>query len=123
MTAYPNYRVSVELLLKHQDKILIAKRANNCDVNPGVWGIPAGKVKYEEVPKAAAIRELKEETGIDAQIVKELSCRTATIMSKGEKAYRLFFTYLMTATSPTLPNVQLSDEHSEYAWVSKDDLS
>lgn len=123
MSQYPNYRVSIEIILRNADRVLITKRADDCDVNPGGWSVPAGKVKYEEVPMVAALRELKEESGIDGHVLKELSCRAGTILSKGEKAYRLFFTYLVEANNKAEPpQVRLSEEHSDFVWVTAQDL-
>lgn len=34
-------------------------------IQPGTWGIPAGKVEAGETPLQAAIRETREEVGID----------------------------------------------------------
>jgi mutator protein MutT len=46
-------------------RVLLAKRANP----PRVWSLPGGKVEAGETPEAAAIREVREETGVDCEIV------------------------------------------------------
>lgn len=35
----------------------------------GEWSIPGGRLEWGETTKAGALRELKEETGVDAQLV------------------------------------------------------
>lgn len=50
------------------DKILI----DNCDNSP-FWGYPGGHVELGEDTRKAVIREIKEEVGIDAEIVKNLA--------------------------------------------------
>jgi 8-oxo-dGTP diphosphatase len=60
MIHHPNYRVSVEIILKKNDKILLTKRSEKVSVAPGVWNVPAGKVKFHEIPIEAAFREVKE---------------------------------------------------------------
>ena len=47
-------------------KVLLVKRA----VAPfaGLWSLPGGKLESRETPRQAACRELKEETGIEAEV-------------------------------------------------------
>ncbi|MCP4355052.1 MAG: NUDIX hydrolase [Proteobacteria bacterium] len=120
MSTYPNYRVSVELIIKKDNKILVGKRSTSTDVNPGNWSFPAGKVKYNEIPKDAVLREAKEETAFDVKIISELNCRTATIKRGEEDAYRLMYTYLVEPQGEQ--ELILNDEHSEFKWLSKEDL-
>ncbi len=48
-----------------EDHALLVRRANPPDA--GLWGFPGGKIEFGETVKAAATRELLEETGIDAE--------------------------------------------------------
>jgi ADP-ribose pyrophosphatase YjhB (NUDIX family) len=122
MTTYPNYRVAVEVMLKVDGKLLLMKRAPNCDVAPGVWSVPAGKVKYEEIPLKAVVRECFEETGIHVKIVREIDCRAFKTQIRGEEAFRLVYAYLVELVDGTNCEVKLSDEHKEFAWVDKNEI-
>jgi 8-oxo-dGTP diphosphatase len=56
---------AVIAVLVHEGRALLVRRANPPDA--GLWGFPGGKIEYGETVKAAALRELLEETGIQAQ--------------------------------------------------------
>ena len=46
------------------DRVLLVRRANPPDA--GKWGFPGGKIEWGETIAAAAEREIREETGIQA---------------------------------------------------------
>lgn len=120
---YPNYRCAVEGILIKNGKAFICKRADNCSVKPGMWNVPAGKVKYTETPDVAIDREMMEETKID--IRKYLSERILERAFEGQDAegnttYRLVFTYVIYIDDDTEP--QLDEEHSEGKWISGEEV-
>lgn len=122
MGAYPNYRVAVEAMLKVDGKVLLMKRAPNCDVALGVWSVPAGKVKYEEIPIKAVVRECFEETGIEVKVVREIDCRVFKTQIRSEEAFRLVYDYLVQPVDGTNCEVDLSDEHTEFVWVDRNEI-
>ncbi|VAV93957.1 hypothetical protein MNBD_ALPHA08-1485 [hydrothermal vent metagenome] len=60
----------VSMCVVKDDKVLLAKRANPNGY--GLWSFPGGHVEQGEALRDAALRELAEETGINAEIVKLL---------------------------------------------------
>ena len=54
------------------DKILLEKRWDS-DVG---WGFPGGYLEYGDSPTQAVIREFKEETGLDVEVVRMLGLST-----------------------------------------------
>ncbi|MDH5806745.1 MAG: NUDIX hydrolase [Candidatus Methanomethylicaceae archaeon] len=67
MRVYPDRPiVGAGILTIENGKVLLIKRGN--EPNKGLWSIPGGMVKLGESPEEAAIREFKEETGLDAII-------------------------------------------------------
>ncbi|MDI3310895.1 MAG: NUDIX hydrolase [Thermoanaerobacterium sp.] len=89
---YPNYRISVEIILLHERKVLLTKRAGHCKVAPNVWNVPAGKVKYDEIPTQGLYREAKEEINLDVELLEELSVRNIKSKSGDEDIYCVVFT-------------------------------
>jgi mutator protein MutT len=53
-------------------KLLICRRHDDAPVLPGYWELPGGKIEPLESPADAALRELQEETGIAATILRPL---------------------------------------------------
>lgn len=56
-------------------QVLLVRRANPPDA--GLWGFPGGKIDLGETIDAAAIRELYEETGIEAAFERILNALEA----------------------------------------------
>ena len=58
-------------VLVHRDRVLLVRRANPPD--SGLWGFPGGRIEAGETVEACAIRELREETGVDAEAIRVLT--------------------------------------------------
>ncbi len=58
---------TVDIIIKWQDGIVLIKRKNP----PLGWAIPGGFVDYGESLETAAVREAKEETGLDVRLVRQ----------------------------------------------------
>jgi len=61
---------AVDPVIVKENKILLIKRAFG--IFKGYWVLPGGKIKPEETAESACIREAKEETGLDVEVVKFL---------------------------------------------------
>jgi len=75
--------VGVGILIQRNDEYLLIKRAAEPDA--GLWSIPGGLVEIGERASDAAIREAKEETGLDVEIEKVLDVVDKIIMDEGSK--------------------------------------
>lgn len=118
-----SFRISVESVIRYQSQVLLVKRAANCRVAPNVWNVPAGKVKMLETTFDAVIRETLEETQLAVRVVRLLAENAFTIQDGSSQAYRNMFTYLTEPIDQSeIPQVILNEEHTEYQWVSKDQL-
>jgi len=56
----------VVVLIEKEENVLLGKRGGG--FGAGKWGLPQGYIEYDEDFLTAAIREVKEETGLDVEI-------------------------------------------------------
>ena len=96
----------------YQNKFLLLKRALG-KPQENTWGVPAGKLEDHESISEAIYRETFEETGI--QLIKN------QLQYLGELFVQYphvdFVYHLFHQKFSKLPDVRLSDEHTDYCWV------
>jgi ADP-ribose pyrophosphatase YjhB (NUDIX family) len=63
---YMNPRVVASIIVEHHGRVLLQLRA--MEPRPGYWTFPGGFVEIGETADAAAIRETKEEVGLDVKL-------------------------------------------------------
>ena len=97
-------------------KILIVRRAINDFVKENMWEFPGGKLEFGEDLEDGLKREVKEETNLDVNIGKLLYSYT---FKTHPHRQLVIMTYLCTTDSDA---VTISDEHDDYAWVTKEQL-
>ncbi len=67
MAAYKNPYPTVDIIIEHENGIVLVSRKNP----PYGWAIPGGFVDYGESLPAAAIREAREETSLDVELIEQ----------------------------------------------------
>lgn len=65
---YKNPIPTVDIIIEHQNQIVLIERKNE----PYGWALPGGFVDYGESLEDAAVREAKEETSLDVELIKQL---------------------------------------------------
>ncbi len=100
------------VVVNERDQILMIHRR-------GHWDLPKGKIEPGEKKKEAAIREVIEETGIDAvEIVGKKLMKTyhSFINRKGVRCIKLSHWYLMSAKHQSL-TPQVEEDIDECRWM------
>jgi len=108
--------VALKAVIKNNGRYLIVKRAVNDEVGASMWEFPGGKLEFGEDLAEGLKREVKEETNLGINIGKLLYAYTFKTHLHRQL---VIITYLCTTDSDV---VTISDEHDDYAWVTKEQL-
>lgn len=114
MPAKPTIIVAAKTLLVHNRRALVLRRSETDRSCPGTWEFPGGKLEFGETPQQAALRELREESGISGTLGPILY--TDSIM--GTRGPRQFIILMYLAYADNA-EVSLSFEHADYLWATK----
>lgn len=95
-------------------EFLLLKRADN-EIYPGLWQMVTGKIKENEKAHQTAIREIKEETGLNPFQLWVAPTVNSFYEPKGE------YICLLPVFAARVENdqIKLSSEHTDYKWVNK----
>lgn len=96
----------------NQKKVLLIKNKRSAH-----WGFPKGHIEKGETQEQTAVRETKEETGLDIDIIDGFSCKSEyTIQGRVEKAVIIFLAKARNS------NVVIQEEEiDDYIWVDFDE--
>ena len=110
------FSVAVGAMIEHAPtgKILLLKRAETADYLPGIWEDVMGRMKQFEEPEDALRREVREESGLEIQIIKLL---TVFHGYRGERAPENEWVGIVYWCKTQSDRVVLSEEHTAYEWV------
>lgn len=115
--------VGFGVLMLKDGKVLLGQRHDDADKadselhGEGTWTMPGGKLEYGESFEEGAIREVKEETGMDVTTVRVIAVNN----DKNEHAHFVTIGLLAEGFSGE-PNVMEPDEITRWEWFPLDDL-
>ena len=118
-----NGLIAHSLLFNDKREFLIIKRSlikrGKPNYKAGLWDIPGGTVEEGELPQLAAIREAREEVGLDINIEK-IVYETSEYDARKDKVFTtLIYESILTNDSQIILDLE---EHSEYKWVTFEKL-
>ena len=88
LSIYRNPVPTVDIIITYNDGIILIKRRNP----PLGWALPGGFVDYGENLEMAAIREAKEETGLDIKLKQQF--HTYSDPNRDERLHTITTVYL-----------------------------
>ncbi len=66
----PSFSIAIVLLWRN-NRVLVQRRLSHAEHLPNLWEFPGGKCELDEVPRDCAIREAREELGVEIEITGE----------------------------------------------------
>lgn len=86
------------------------------------WGLPGGVIQADENPDDAAIREVREELGLNVQVVATISVQKSRLYRRHLTVFVLAKPEVPALANDALDNDQLSLELKQYQWCALDQL-
>ena len=112
-------QIASVFIISENNEVLLILRSDDAKKNPNTWEVPGGHVDPEdENYMAAAIREAKEEVGLDVTGLKELETEE---FHNRIKHYFVTDQYSGEIKIASNPETGIT-EHSEHKWVKLEEL-
>jgi 8-oxo-dGTP diphosphatase len=92
----PTVDIIIELVDKPHRPIILIERLNQ----PFGWALPGGFVDYGEAVEVAAVREAKEETGLEVELIEQLLVYSQP--NRDPRQHTISIVFLATATGIAL---------------------
>jgi len=116
-------RVVTCLLVNDDGDLLILKRSNRVRTYKGLWGGVAGYIEENEEPYDTALKEIREEVGLekeDVSLVKQLEVVRFTDFYEGVRYDWEVFPFLFRTGKKS--KIHIDWEHSDYRWITPTEI-
>ena len=113
-------RIVLTGILKDKDLFLVVKRNENDNLYPGAWEFPGGHLEDGETLKDGLKRELMEEIGYTEDFNPIITHYFDEVKEKNNELIHDLEIDFIVNVNKSQVNVKLSEEHSDYKWVTKD---
>ena len=108
--------VGMAAFVEKDEKFLILKRSPEKDFVPNAWEVITGRLEEEENPVKGILREISEETGLEAKVIMPID--TGFFYRGGKEFPMVFISYYCKYLNG---EVKTSWEHVQHQWVSIDE--
>jgi len=105
----------ITIVRNSEGKYLFMKRSAKEAYASGKWDFPGGAKEFLETPEAGALRECKEEAGLDVNLNRLVWYR---VSQGGLDKNNEFVAFFFLCDIPAEAEVIISHEHDEYQWLS-----
>ena len=108
-------------IINDDGKVLLQKRSANKRFSPNKWGLCAGHVEANESLENAALREIKEEVGLDITSKELISYGEREITISDSNSHITYFYYIRCNKKENEFAIQ-TEELSEVKWFNIDEI-
>jgi 8-oxo-dGTP diphosphatase len=118
---YPGDRhLAATVVMDRRGRVLLVRRSETEKFLPRVWGVPCGKLEPGESYADAALRELKEETGLLGELVRKIGESSFVSTYQGTEIKNFQDNFLST---PFSHNIILPLPDQDYVWLLPADIT
>ena len=109
---------SKAIIIKNE-KILLLRKSKDDPVSGNRWEFPGGRIELGESPEECLLRDVKEETGLEIEIVKPLKAWSFFPFTNNETQL-VGVTFLCCHISG---EAELTEEHTEFKWLAPEEIA
>lgn len=128
MPRYERAQLAVKGVIFRAGRVLLLHRRHDLPLLPGLWDLPGGTVEVGDGLEDCLVREVREETGFSARVVRPIhTWITRVRFVSGRKSGRKLTAAIVcyecsSARANRAPRLD-PQEHTEYAWVAPAELA
>ena len=108
-------------IINDKSQVLLQKRSANKRFHPNKWALCAGHVDADEELEIAALREMKEEVGLDASIEELHLLEAMEVKKKAQNSHIIRYYYVRCNKEENEFTIQ-EEELSEVKWIYIDEI-
>ena len=106
-------------IVNDNDEVFLMRRGPQSKNEAGAWDLAGGAVEFGETMEAAAVREIREELGIEIRITGQFPMIDHILKEEGQHWVTTVFKAEIVSGTPTILEPQ---KCSECGWFSRDAL-
>lgn len=108
------------MIFNEKNELFLSKRSQNCKNEKGCWEVPGGGVDFGEKLSDAVKREMREEYGIEIEIIEQFPAADHIIPK--DQQHWVPTTFLAKLQSGSKPKIMEPEKCDEIGWFPLEEL-